>query len=148
MAASAGLNVVLFGMAASGKSSLLGALAQAAQGQQPLLGGRLEEVPMGLQKLRQDVYENKTRETHDEIMPYAVTFQGPAGSMPVTLFDCDGRIAQDYLLGKKGLDDAGADAALAQAVEQADTLILTVDAAIPPAKLEQDFAQFGAFLRL
>lgn len=143
-----GLHVVLFGMAASGKSSLLGALVQAAQGQPQLLGGRLEEVPMGLQKLRQNVYENKTRETREEIVPYPLIFQGPAGTTPVTFFDCDGRIAEDYLLGKKGLDGAGPDAALAQAIEQADTLIFAVDAATPPAKLEQDFAQFGAFLRL
>ena len=51
-----GLHIVLFGMAASGKSSLLGALAQAAQGQQQVLGGKLDDVPDGMQELRKRLY--------------------------------------------------------------------------------------------
>ncbi len=46
------LSIVLFGMPAAGKSSLLGALAQAAQAQEHLLNGRLTDVSHGLDELR------------------------------------------------------------------------------------------------
>jgi len=49
------LSIVLFGMPAAGKSSLLGALGQAAQAQEHLLNGRLTDVSHGLDELRRRV---------------------------------------------------------------------------------------------
>jgi GTPase SAR1 family protein len=143
-----GLHLVLFGMAASGKSSLLGALVQAAQGQQQVLGGKLNDVPDSMEELRKRLYENKLPETRDEIVLYPLTYDGPAGATPLTLVDCDGRVAQQYIVGKSDLADASSGPPLSEAIAEADTLILPVDASAPPAQLDRDFAQFGAFLRL
>src|SRR5262245_34880784 len=118
------LRLVMFGMPNAGKSSLLGALAQAAQAQREVLGGDLiDRSQGGLEILRQRVYENKPRRTMDEIVAYPVTFQpfpaqenGPARS-PVNadLIDCDGQKAYELLKRQKALAGA-ANGSLAGAV--------------------------------
>ncbi|HXV74126.1 MAG TPA: hypothetical protein VD713_05290, partial [Sphingomonadales bacterium] len=102
-----------------------------------------------LEDLRRKVYENKLRETHEEIVPYALTFVPSDGGGPVTatLIDCDGRVALEYLLGNKSLEEEAPAGALAEAIQAAEALLLTVDAAAPPAQLEQDFVRFAEFLR-
>src|SRR5688572_13669167 len=70
-----GMCVVLFGMPAAGKSSLLGALLQAAQTQPGLLGGQLKDESGGLEELRERVYTDKSQETLEEIVPYPVSFK-------------------------------------------------------------------------
>src|SRR6516225_2074507 len=67
--------LVLFGMPAAGKSSLLGALAQAAQTQEHLLNGHLTDLSQGLTELQRRLYENQPRETLEEIAPFPVTFE-------------------------------------------------------------------------
>src|SRR5438067_3218060 len=69
------LNIVLFGMPAAGKSSLLGALAQAAQAQEHLLNGRLTDLSHGLDELRRRVYDESPRRTAEEVVPYPVDFE-------------------------------------------------------------------------
>src|SRR5262249_591018 len=71
------LRIVLFGMPAAGKSSLLGALAQAAQSQEHLLNGRLTDRSsnQGLAELRRRVYDEKSRPTAEEVVPYPVVFE-------------------------------------------------------------------------
>src|SRR6516225_788774 len=69
------LSIVLFGMPAAGKSSLLGALAQAAQAQEHLLNGRLTDVSHGLDELRRRVYDESPRCTAEEVVPYPVDFE-------------------------------------------------------------------------
>src|SRR5688572_19449831 len=100
-----GLCVVLFGMPAAGKSSLLGALHQAAQTQQSLLGGQLKDESGGLAELRERVYSDKSQETLEEIVPYPVTFkpQDKRETTQATLIDCDGRIAHSFLTGQRAL---------------------------------------------
>ncbi len=49
--------IVLFGMPDAGKSSLLGALAQAAQSQQELFHGKLIDKSHGLLELQKRLYE-------------------------------------------------------------------------------------------
>ena len=141
-----GLTILLFGMSESGKSSLLGALVQAAQSQQQALGGQLTGLPQGMMELHQRLLDTQPRPTREEVVPYSASFQGPGGSVALTLFDCDGRVARDYLVGIKDLETADAD--LTRVIQRADTLILTMDASTAPTQLDQDFAQFGAFLRL
>src|SRR5438552_1883809 len=103
------LRIVLFGMPAAGKSSLLGALAQAAQTQEHLLSGHLTDLTHGLMELQQRLYEDQACETLGEVVPYATTFEplhpGPAsGGRQAVLMDCDGRVANELLSRRRSLD--------------------------------------------
>src|SRR5947209_1241634 len=94
------LRVVLFGMPDAGKSSLLGALAQAAQTQEHVLNGRLIDKSQRLLELQRRLYEDRPRETLEEVAPYDVTlepFDGKGGAVQATLIDCDGRVANELL---------------------------------------------------
>src|SRR5437763_6844493 len=68
------LRLVLFGLPAAGKSSLLGALAQAAQTQEHLLHGRLVPRSDGLTGLQNRLYAESSRPTAEEVAPYPVEF--------------------------------------------------------------------------
>jgi hypothetical protein len=147
------LRIVLFGLPAAGKSSLLGALAQAAQVQEHLLHGRLSDPSHGLDELQRRVYADKPQRTAEEIVPYPIRFEpfsnGTAdGSLDAVLIDCDGRVANDLLVRRSALPDDSPEGTLSREVLDADTLLLVVDAAAPPAQIEDDFAEFGRFLRL
>jgi hypothetical protein len=147
------LRVVLFGMPAAGKSSLLGALAEAAQAQEHLLHGRLADLSHGLGELRQRLYEESPRRTVEEIVPYPVAFEPFAderdgAKAEALLIDCDGRVANDLLVRRKSLDDNSPEGTLAYEVLRADALVLVIDASAPPAQVDNDFAEFGRFLRL
>lgn len=139
----AGLRIVLFGAEGAGKSSLLGALAQASQTQASVLGSQLVDMTGGLTELQKRTYESKQTETSEEIVPYPVTLQGGA-NLEATLIDCDGRVAQEYLTGKRMLDEH---AQLAEAVTRADALVLAV-APGESGQLEQSFSQLVPFLQL
>jgi GTPase SAR1 family protein len=155
-AAAESVRIVLFGMPDAGKSSLLGALAQAAQTQEHALNGRLIDRTQGLVELQRRLYEDRPRETLEEVAPFPVRLEPfPAGSaksapspVDAILFDCDGRVANELLTGKGGLAAGKVNGALASAVLAADTLVLVVDAASDPAVLRRDFGQFALFLRL
>ncbi|MFO0968962.1 MAG: GTPase domain-containing protein [Gemmataceae bacterium] len=144
-----GLCAVLFGMPAAGKSSLLGALAQAAHVQPGLLGGRLEDHSGGLDVLRQRVYEGQTQETLDEIVPFPVNFQpeGRRSAFPATLIDCDGRIAYRFLSGERALTAKQGQGDLNYSLQKADAILLVVDVAAGSDQLKRDFTQFAQFLR-
>jgi hypothetical protein len=132
----------------AGKSSLLGALAQAAESQQRVLHGHLTDVSQGLAELRSRVYEDRQRETQEEIVPYPVRYS-PYGhpSVPAVLFDCDGRAANELLTQKRSMEKENRTGTLAGAVLSADALILTVDASAPHSQIEDDFREFLRFLR-
>jgi GTPase SAR1 family protein len=151
------LRLVLFGMPAAGKSSLLGALARAAESQEHVLGGKLVDPTHGLDELEKQVYESNTRPTADEVVPYVVHFD-PAGgngkarpgiprSLDAVLMDCDGRVANDLLVRRATLDENSPEGTLAHEVLEADALILVIDASAPPAQVEADFGEFARFLR-
>src|SRR5437763_1510325 len=117
------LRIVLFGMPDAGKSSLLGALAQAAQTQERTLGGRLTDLTHGLSTLQRRVYDERPRETLEEIVPYPVTFDPITGARvdadrreEAVLYDCDGRAANDLLGRRDGLPDDASAGSLAAAM--------------------------------
>jgi hypothetical protein len=149
------LHIVLFGMPAAGKSSLLGALAEAARAQEHLLNGRLNDPTHGLDELRHRLYDESPRRTAEEVVPYPVDFEPFTrdGRAPATdhlgavMIDCDGRVANDLLVRRRALDEDSPEGTLAREVLDADTLVLVIDAAAPPAQVEADFLEFDRFLR-
>src|SRR5262249_54034757 len=148
--------IVLFGMPDAGKSSLLGALAQAAQTQEHILSGHLTDLSSGLSELQRRLYEEAPRKTLEEVVPYPVTFEPFAkggatksnGRMEAILVDCDGRIANDLLARRKSLNADSRDGTLAQEILDADALILAIDASASATQVNADFTEFGRFLRL
>jgi hypothetical protein len=143
----AAVRLVLFGMPDAGKSSLLGALSQAAHTQGRALHGHLTDLSHGLGELRNRVYEDRQRETQEEIVPYPVRF-GPYShaGFPAVLYDCDGRAANDFLTRKRQFETEARPGTLAWAIVHADALILTVDASAGPDQIEADFREFQRFL--
>ena len=142
------VRLVLFGMPDAGKSSLLGALAQAAHTQGRALHGHLTDLSHGLGELRNRVYDDRLSETLEEIVPYPVRF-APFGKPARTavLYDCDGRTANELLTQKRPMEQEARAGTLAGAVLEADALILTVDASAPHSQIEDDFREFFRFLR-
>jgi hypothetical protein len=152
-----GVRIVLFGLPAAGKTSLLGALAQAAQSQEYLLHGHLTDITHGLDELRHRLYDEQGRRTAEEVVPYPIDYEPFAGNGKASaatehfgaiLIDCDGRVANDLLVRRRTLDDDSSEGTLAREVLQADTLVLVIDASAPDAQLDADFAEFGQFLHL
>jgi hypothetical protein len=148
------LHIVLFGMPAAGKSSLLGALGQAARTQEHLLNGRL--IDRGnLGELAQRLYEEAARRTADEVVPYPLSFEpfsrdgkdAAQEKLDAVVIDCDGRVANDLLVRRQELDEESPEGTLAHEVVDADALVLVIDASAPPAQVETDFGEFDRFLR-
>lgn len=147
------LRVVLFGMPAAGKSSLLGALQQAAQCQESLLHGRLEDSSHGLAELQHQLYEGRGRPTTEEVVPYPIRFKPFADSdssaarapFHAVLMDCDGRVVND-LVTRQEWDEEASATGLAAEVLGADALVLLIDASAAPSQVEADFTEFGRFL--
>jgi GTPase SAR1 family protein len=149
------VRIVLFGMPAAGKTSLLGALAQAAQTQEHLLHGRIEDRSHGLAELQHRLYDEEPMRTAEEVVPYAIDFEPFPNDRPVppapidaTLIDCDGRVANDLLVRRSSLPEGSPEGSLAGEVLAADTLVLVVDTSAPPAQVDADFGEFVRFLRL
>jgi hypothetical protein len=151
-----GLRLLLFGLPGSGKSALLGALVQAAGAQAAMLHGKLTDASGKLAALRDRTYAETLPASTDEVVAYPILFEphgsaplgsAPLGSAPLalTLLDCDGRLAAAYLAGKRPLDLR--DSRLARAMLEADTVILTLDAA-SGSEAEAQLALLRRFLTL
>lgn len=147
------LRIVLFGLPAAGKSSLLGALSQAAETQPALLKGGLIDRSQRLSDLRQRVYfTNQPTRTVEEVVPYPVEYRPlpepgePVEAVPALLIDCDGQVAIDLLRRRKSLNELSGERALAKAVLEADALLLIIDTSAPVKQMETDFEEFSQFL--
>ncbi len=149
------LRVVLFGMPDAGKSSLLGALAQAAQTQERTFGGRLTDLTNGLAELQHRVYDGRPRETLAETAAFPVAIDPFEGARPdprrreeAVLIDCDGRVANDILTRRKQLAEEAPAGSLVGEILSADALVLVVDAGANVVQVEADLSEFVRFLRL
>ncbi len=133
------LRLILFGLPGVGKSSLLAALAQAAQVQETLLHGRLTDSGGDLEELRRWLYEGQARPAPQDNAALSFTFEPhlasglPGRRVAVELFDCAGQPE-----GWAGLQ---------RLMGRADTLLLVVDAAVEAAQLGRELARCGDFLR-
>lgn len=144
--------LVLFGAPSAGKSSLLGALVQAAEGQEHALKGKLSDRSQKLGDLRQAHGQNRLQPTTEEIVSYPIAVEPDnnasrdrQGASEAVLIDCAGKSAQEILSGKQAWPKQRGD--LAGAIRSADTLILVVDAAADAAQLQKDFGQLANFVR-
>jgi GTPase SAR1 family protein len=150
------LRLVLFGMPDAGKSSLLGALAEASDSQAQALKGHLVDPTQGLDKLRHILYDGTPTRTSAEVIPYPVVLEPYGGNgaqatrapLDAVLFDCDGQVANEFLSRQRSLNGQVGESPLRDAILQADTLILAVDASNNADVLKRDFNQFARFLRL
>jgi GTPase SAR1 family protein len=152
-AAAEPLRLVLFGLPAAGKTSLLGALAQAARTQEHLLHGHLVDHSNGLDKLRERLYQGNPERTAEETAPYAVDFEpfaedgaAPQETMHAEMIDCDGRAVDDLLKQENNANENGTEGTLVRAIFDADALILVVDASAAEGQVDNDFAEFDRFL--
>ncbi len=139
------LQIVLFGLPSAGKSSLLGALSLAAQSQSDTLQVKLEDPTGKLSELQKATYGSRPPETKDEVVSLPLRMKGDDGEVELTIFDCDGRVAEAYVSQGRSLSDR---APLAQALLGADAVVFAADASVPENRLEIDFKHFHQFLTL
>jgi GTP-binding protein EngB required for normal cell division len=143
-----GPSLILFGSADSGKSSLLGALVQAAESQGGELKGKLQDDTGGLASLQKAAYADKMPDTTQELTAYPVHFTptlAPSRPWQAVLYDCSGVAADLYLEGKRPLGDPHP---LSQTLLVADTVLLVVAAGLDGDELEKPFQEFTKFLHL
>ena len=140
------LRIVLFGAPGAGKSALIGALAHAGQTQSAQLGGHLLDVSGGMTELKNQTYQKGPATTEDELRDYPIALEplapGKGATQTATLIDCSGQAAQAIMASQTELPRGSP---LAQALLDADALILLVDAGGP---LDRSVATIGDFLRL
>jgi hypothetical protein len=132
----------------AGKSSLLGALGQAAQTQEHVLNGHLTDVGRGLADMQRRLYDEAGRSTAEEVIPFPVAFQPFTGKerLDVVLIDCDGRVANDLLSRKRELEGkAGGE--LGQAIRNADAVVFVVDVSASESQIDADLTECARFLR-
>lgn len=153
-AASDALRLVLFGLPAAGKTSLLGALGQAARLQPHLLGGLLRDPDHRLEALARQVYDGPPRRTVEEVLAYPVHFEPSprgdperAGPADLVLLDCDGSVVNDLLNRRAELDEHSPEGSLTGEIVRADAILLAIDAASPRSQVEADFTAFARFLQ-
>jgi hypothetical protein len=138
------LSVVLLGPPSSGKSSLLGALGQAAHSQPAALHAKLIDTSGELAKLGVTAKGGAVPPTTDEIAVYPIVLEDNTGHAEVVqLLDTSG-VSDQALFGA---DVATAKGALPKAVAAADGILLLVDASSGSHELGRQFKQFVAFLR-
>ena len=137
------LRLILFGLPGAGKSSLLGALAQAAESQPRLLDGRIADPSPNLADLRRSVYHHGSPDPGHQIVSYSFDYEptGKATPLGAVVLDCDGRAADELIR-----DPAPIAGALSEEMLAADALVLAVDASAPLERLDADFGEFDRFL--
>ncbi len=127
--------LLLFGTPGAGKTSLLGALAQAAATQAPLLKGQLDDPAGAWERLQKNTYSGKIDPT-DESASYDLLLKpsdNGAASVEAVVTDPSRKSAQEILKAKKPVLDM-------------DTMLLAVDASLSGTQLAAEFQQFARWL--
>jgi hypothetical protein len=141
------VDIVLLGAPAAGKTSLVGALAEAAQSQPAVLHAQLKDVLGPLAELRDATYKKGPAPTREESQSITVTLEPlpnvPEPATTANIIDCSGAAAQKLLASQTPLESS---TPLGRAVFEADAVLLVVDASAEPAELDRDFAQLAVFL--
>ena len=138
-------HLLLFGTPGAGKTSLLGALAQAAVTQAPLLKGQLVDVSGELHRLHTSTYVTKMLPT-DVLESYDIRLQpseNGSAATDATLLDCSGKSALEMLKAKEPFADSHP---MRKPILDADAVLLLVDASLPGKQLAEEFNQFARWL--
>jgi hypothetical protein len=127
--------LLLFGTPGAGKTSLLGALAQAAATQTPLLKGQLADPEGDWERLQKNTYAGKIDPTEESASYDLLLKPSENGAAPVeaVVTDPSGKSAQEILKSKKPVLDM-------------DTMLLAVDASLTGKQLAEEFQQFARWL--
>lgn len=143
--------VVLFGRTGAGKSSLLGALVQAAKTQGDRLGAEIVDPSGTLEPLREQAYsEASLHPATAEVTAHALRLRPwhagakePSEPGPVLVLDSAGPAAEALLKSPEALSSASP---LAKELNSADALLLAVPATADEAELAESFQEFQGFL--
>jgi hypothetical protein len=142
--------VLLFGHAGAGKSSLLAALVRAGELQTETLRGDVQEASGRLAAVRDAVYRRaELARSETELTSYTVSLRSaPARSSAESfvLHDCSGRAAESLIRHPSTLRDPDAHAPVARAVIEADAILLLVDSNSNDEQLQEAFEEFETFL--
>ena len=144
--------VLLFGHAGSGKSSLLAALMRAGEIQGEALHGEVQEASGRLAEIRDAVYRGTALvPTETELMSYQVRVRPwkrdrDATARTFILHDCSGEAAENLIRHPSSLRDPDIRASIARAVVDADAILLLVDATADDEELHEAFEEFDTFL--
>ena len=138
------LRILLFGAPGAGKSSLLGALAQAA----PQLKAELSEPTGALQQLQEKTYGPKLPST-DELETYSIRVQptekvSGTFSGDVAVLDCSGKSALEMLEAEQPFAD---DHPLKKLILDADAVVIVTDVSLNGKQLTEQFRLFAKWLK-
>jgi len=147
----AALRVMVIGEPQSGKSSLLGAFAQASQTQAHLLGGPSNDLDKELEDLQRSVYEDRPRANDHGLAIYPVLLQPPGdreehASVAAVLVDFNATSAGDLLTVPANSHAGDTLRTVVETLLSADALIVTVDAAGTTDQMRGTFTAFKRFL--
>jgi hypothetical protein len=137
------LQILILGEPGSGKTSLLGALAEASATQAEILGGRLTETNPSLEDLRCRIYEGEIPSTEQDLVNYPLQFSSPGGNerFDVVLTDTGHKAALDIFSLRKLRTQENA---IGNGLFDVDALILAVDSSGP--RLENRLRELAEFL--
>ena len=134
--------LLLFGSPGAGKSSLLGALAQAVAADASMLKGKPAEKS-GLERLQKAVYDGTPPQTKG-VESFDIHLQAAdGGDARATLLDTNGI---DALAMLKAEDPFHVPSPVHQPLLEADALLMVLDAAAPSKQQEEEIKQFGQWL--
>lgn len=135
--------LLLFGSPGAGKSSLLGALLQAAPAHQVEIAGPSE----ALQDLQKKTYSNKSAPTLDT-ETYQLRFRpiekgAPGPAFDLTVIDSSGKDAQAMLQADEPFQNGSP---LQKPILDAEVVALVVDVSLPQEKRQAEFDRFARWL--
>lgn len=147
--------VLLFGHSGSGKSALLAALLRAGETEGGIIQGEIVDlngrrvVPLGDALYRGDQSGITQRELTSyliTVLPKPDNLSNDRASLTVLVNDCSGQVAESLLEQPDTLPDASKRIPVAQAVIEADAILLLLDATSTDEELQAAFEEFDAFL--